>query len=233
MERRTTSSLKRSALRSAVKGQGPRGKTGARAQGEGKGWGNRQSPGGHTPFTLHSIFLLAAAKRRGCSVLWNHTLSEISRERMGPDAFLWSSQPDHMHLFSGGTLIRPPGQVCTVSEHLSGLEDSSPSYCPLGHGDYSSIFFGKSRLCHDEQCPGLGYNDGAQQVPFFLQRTCEEWSPETLKSEMDPCSTELWMLLKQFSFPVALFSPTHLSRTCLFPFLHGSTCLNSFSPSWL
>ena len=69
MERRTTSSLKRSALRSAVKGQGPRGKTGARAQGEGKGWGNRQSPGGHTPFTLHSIFLLAAAKRRGCSVL--------------------------------------------------------------------------------------------------------------------------------------------------------------------
>ena len=69
MERRTTSSLKRSALRSAVKGQGPRGKTGARAQGEGKGWGNRQSPGGHTPFILHSIFLLAAAKRRGCSVL--------------------------------------------------------------------------------------------------------------------------------------------------------------------
>ena len=68
MERRTTSPLKRIALRPAVKGQGPRGKTGARAQEEGKGWGKRWSSGGHTPFTLHSVFLLAG-DRRGCSVL--------------------------------------------------------------------------------------------------------------------------------------------------------------------
>ncbi|MXQ86680.1 hypothetical protein E5288_WYG012985 [Bos mutus] len=68
MERRTTSSLKGIALRPAVKGQGPRGKTGARAQEEGKGWGKRWSSGGHTPFTLHSVFLLAG-DRRGCSVL--------------------------------------------------------------------------------------------------------------------------------------------------------------------
>jgi len=47
---------------------GPGGKTGHRAGWQGKGWGKGWSSGDHTPFTLHSVFLLAAA-RRGCSIL--------------------------------------------------------------------------------------------------------------------------------------------------------------------
>ena len=42
------------------------------------------------------------------------------------------------------------------------------------------------------------YSDGTQQVPFFLQRTWEEWSPENVKSEEDSCRAGLWLLLKQF-----------------------------------
>ena len=47
------------------------------AQGLGKGRGS----GVHTPFPPAGSFLPAAA-RRGCSVLWNHTLSEFSKGQL-------------------------------------------------------------------------------------------------------------------------------------------------------
>ena len=60
---------------------------------------------------------------------------------------------------------------------------------------------------------------------FIFAEDMRRVVPETLKSEEDPCRTGLWLLLKQFSLLSVLLSPTLLSRTCLFPYIPGSTCL--------
>ena len=70
-----------------------------------------------------------------------------------------------------------------------------------------------------------GYNDVTQQVPFFLQRTCEEWLPETLKSDEDSCRAGLWLPLNLFNLLTVLLSLTLLSRGCQFPFLYWPECL--------
>ena len=69
-----------------------------------------------------------------------------------------------------------------------------------------------------------GHNDGTQQVPFFLLRTCEEWFPETLKSEEDSSRSGLWLHLNLFGL-LTVFSATILRRACLFKFLFWSKCL--------
>ena len=63
------------------------------------------------------------------------------------------------------------------------------------------------------------YSDDIQQVPFFLQRTCE-WFPQNMKSKEDSCRAGLWLRLKQFHL-LRVLSTILLSTTYLFPFLRG------------
>ena len=143
MERRTTSSLKRSALRPAFKGQGPCGKTGGRAKEEGKGWGKRWSSGDLTPFTLHSVLLLTTARRLQCPV--KPTLSEFSRERMA------EGQPQrplcgHLSLITCSSFLDGSTDSATLQSSLqcswvpSGLENSSPSCCHWAMGTMVPYF---------------------------------------------------------------------------------------------
>ena len=62
------------------------------------------------------------------------------------------------------------------------------------------------------------------------KRTCKEWSLKLWSLRRIPAGLShgcFWNSL------LSVLSPTLLSRTCLFPFLHGSTCLNSVSSSCL
>ena len=70
-----------------------------------------------------------------------------------------------------------------------------------------------------------GFNDVTQQVPFFLQRTCEEWLPKTLKSDEDSLRAGLWLHLNLFNLLTVLLSLTFLSRGCQFLFLYWPACL--------
>ena len=77
-----------------------------------------------------------------------------------------------------------------------------------------------------------GYNDVTQQVPFFLQRTCEEWFPENVTSEEDPCGAGPWLLLKLFSLSQS-FYPLPSSAESYNSFLLLVNMSKSVSPSWL
>jgi hypothetical protein len=77
------------------------------------------------------------------------------------------------------------------------------------------------------------FRDVIQQVPFFLQRTCELCSPEMLKYEEDPPKAGLYLLLKNFSLLLFLLNPPLLSRNLSLSFLHRSTYFSPISSSLL
>ena len=183
------------------------------------------SSGGHTPFTMHSVFLLDAARRRGCSVLWNpHWASFPRREwqKVNPWClFVIISAWSHAPLSQLGTAIQPPsraGLQCSWVPHL-GLENSLSSFRPLGHEDYGSILFGKSRICLVDWCPPVGLQRCHSTSSFCFAEDMRGVVPETLKSEEDPCRAVLHLLLKHFNLLPVFSPPTCLSCTCLFPFL--------------
>ena len=196
------------------------------------------------PHTIHTCivsFLLVASqeKRLQCPVK-SVTLSMSFRSQLGIrptlDASLWSSEPDRMipflrwqHWFS-----HPPGQVCSApgTPHL---------HLRLG----KLISFSLAIWVMGTMVPHFSENLGSVKMTgvhvwswnsassFLFAECMQRVVPKTLKSEEDPCRVGLWLLLKQFSLLAILLSPTLLSRTCLFPFFHGSTCLNSVSSSCL
>ena len=223
-ETKTTSQHWRSAWRPAIQRHSPCGKTGARAQEEGKGWGNGWSSGDHTPFTLHGVFLLAAARRRGCSVLWNpHWASSPGREwqKVNPRylfVIIWAWS--HAPLSQLGTLTQPPcraGLQCFCISYIC-LENSLPSWWSFG--TVVPYFFWKyeSMKLTIDHCLGLHWWPSTSS--FLFAEDMRRVDSETLKSEEDPCRAGLWLRLNLFSLLTVLLSSTLPSRACLFPFLY-------------
>ena len=113
----------------------------------------------HSPCTVSSPSLLPGGEAAVSCETHTERVLQGENGRSTPDASLWSSEPDHMLLFLRWEhwLSHPPGQVCRAPEHHTWTW--KVHFFPegrSGHEDSGSVFFGKSRICQDDQCPGLG-----------------------------------------------------------------------------
>ena len=131
-ETKTTSQHWRSAWRPAIQRHSPCGKTGARAQEEGRAgeMGGAQGATHHSPCTVSSSSLLPGEEAAvSCETHTERVLQGEDGRRSTPDISLWSSEPDHMLLFLiwEHWLSHPPGAglQCSWVPHL-GLENSLP-----------------------------------------------------------------------------------------------------------
>ena len=148
------------------------------------------SSGDHTPFTLHSVFLLTAARRRGCSVLWNHTMSKFSRERM-------AGQPqrplcDHLSLITCSSFSVGNTDSATLQGGTALLLSALHSLGNLTSflfmiWECGSIFFLKYGIYWADHCPGLGLHWWHSTTSFLFAEDMWRVAPETLMSEEDSC----------------------------------------------
>ena len=178
------------------------------------------------PHTIHHAQCLpprcCQEKRLQCPV--KPTLSKFSKERMAEGQSLMPLC-DHLSLITCSPFSVGNSDPAPIQGRSAVLLSAPPrlgklsSFRPLGHEDYGSILFGKSRICLVDWCPPVGLQRCHSTSSFCFAEDMRGVVPETLKSEEDPCRAVLHLLLKHFNLLPVFSPPTCLSCTCLFPSL--------------
>ena len=237
-ETKTTSQHWRSAWRPAIQRHSPCGKTGARAQEEGRAgeMGGAQGATHHSPCTVSSSSLLPG-EEAAVSCENTHWASSPGRgwQKVNPWCFFviiwaWSHAPlsQMEHWFSHAT-----GQVCMLLSTTPRLGKFTSFLLAIRVIGTSSIVFWKHSICQDDRCPSLGLQWWQSTSSFLFEE--DMWRVVPGNSEIRGGFLPDWALAAseplQSPHSPSLLYPPQQSLPISFPLLARMS--NSVLSSWL